>query len=309
MPLEGFWNVEWPNGNSQRKYPFSQEASLASGTFVIPNDLIVDLVLPVNTAVSPVLDPTLFHLSQLGVFSNGVVLSLAYNGETFATLNVAVSDFVPYKTFQIQGTNDFFDTRGWVTLGDLQNTLKYPGAWTFDVAASRFHPMTIRPDLRTVASLTVVNVDDVSDPFTGDIAFVAGTNFRFRVDTTEAVPQIIFDAIKGEDLEDECECDDLDVDAPCIRKISGVVPNAVGEILLTGSTCISVEPGQHQLTLNDDCSEPCCDCRELQIVTDTLDQMLQQMITLEGTGVRLDEVQTNMRVNLYASKTTGLPRV
>ena len=58
MTLEGFWNVEWPNVNAQRKYPFSQEASLASDDFIIPNDLIVDLVLPVNTAGTPTLDPT-----------------------------------------------------------------------------------------------------------------------------------------------------------------------------------------------------------------------------------------------------------
>ena len=28
MPLDGLWNIEWLNQNSQRNYPLSEEASL-----------------------------------------------------------------------------------------------------------------------------------------------------------------------------------------------------------------------------------------------------------------------------------------
>jgi hypothetical protein len=309
MTLEGIWNVEWPNVNAQRKYPFSQDATLKAGDFTIPNDFIVDFLLPVNTAVIPTIDPSAFHVSQLGVFSNGVTVTFAYNGVAFATLSIPVASFDGYGVHIVQGTGAFFDSQGWVTLGSLTNVMKYPGAWSFDEDSGRLHPMTIRPDLRSVASVTVVNGDDISAPVTGDLALIAGANFRFRVDTSGAKPQIIFDGISGDGLEEDCECEELDTDAPCIRRISGVTPNAAGDIQLLGSTCVAITAGQHQLLIDDECSEPCCDCRELIVVTNTLDQMLNQMLTLEAVGQKLDEVLTATRVNLMASKTTGLPRV
>ena len=309
MTLEGFWNAEWPNVNAQRKYPFSQDATLTVGDFTIPNDLVVDFLLPVNTAVAPAVDLSKFHLSQLGIFSNGFTFSFAYDGEPFAVLNVPLAGFTEYSTYKVQGTGQFFDSQGWITIGRINNALQFPGAWSFDVDAGRLHPMTIRPDLRSLSSLSVVNVDDVSAPITGDVAFQAGTNFRFRVDVSGDTPKIIFDAISGADLEENCECSNIDEDAPCIRKINGVSPNDAGDIQLIGSTCVSISAGPSMLIINDECSEPCCDCRELVVVTDTLDSMLNQMITLEPVGQKLDEVLTATRVNLYSSKTTGLPRV
>jgi hypothetical protein len=304
MPRE-IWNVEWPNVNAQRKYPFAQSASLSVGDFQLPNSLIVDFVLAVNVSAAP--DPGLFHLKQLGVFGSGIVMSFAYNDTVFATVNVVTSSFVPYNTVALQGTGAFADARGWVTIGQVSEVMQYPGAYTFPLDAGRLLPTVIRPRLSAVSSLSVVNGTDVSPALTGDIALIAGRNIRFRVDTSGGTPAIIVDAISGEGTVVPCSCSDLDEAAPCIRTINGVAPTDNGGFYLVGSECVEITPGEAALNIKDSCSTPCCDCRELTVVTDTLGSLQNQMQTMEMTAQRLDLELKNTRGNILASKTTGLP--
>jgi len=299
------WNAEWPNVNAQRKYPFAQSASLISGDLELPDDLIVDFVLPVNVSAAP--DPTLFHLSQVGVFGGGVTISFAYDGAVFATVSVAANGFQPYTTLAVQGAAPFSDSKGWVTIGQLASTLSNPGSYNFDVSTGRLLPTVIRPRLRTVASMSIVNGTDVGPALTGDIALVAGRNFRLRVDLSGAKPAIILDAINGEGTVTTCSCSELDEDAPCIRMINGVYPADNGNFNIIGSDCVTVTPGTAELRLEDTCSKPCCDCRELTVLTQALTQMQNQLQTMEMVAERLDRELQNTQGNILASKTTGLP--
>lgn len=299
------WNAEWPNINSQRKYPFSQDAGLSVGGFEVPTDLVVDFVLPVNVSAAP--DPTLFHLKQLGVFGSGVVLSFAYDDTVFATVSVATDGFKPYTTYPVQGAGAFSDSKGWITIGDLEATLRSPGSYTFDAPSGRLLPSVIRPRLRTVSSLSIVNGEDVGQPLTGDIALVAGRNFRLRVDVSGPKPKIFLDAISGAGTVSPCTCSDLDENAPCIRTINGVHPADNGNINLIGSDCVQITPGNAEITVTDSCSKPCCDCRELNALTQTLQVIQNQMQTMESTAQRLDQELQNTQGNILASKTTGLP--
>lgn len=299
------WNAEWPNINSQRKYPFAQNAALTSGDFELPNDLIVDFVLPVNVSAAP--DPTAFHLKQLGVFGSGIILSFAYDGTVFSTVNVAAAGFIPYTTYPVLGVSPFADSKGWITIGQLSSILKHPGAYSFDVSTGRLLSSVIRPRLRTVASLSIVNGEDVGAPLTGDIVLVAGRNFRLRVDLSGTKPAIILDAISGAGTVSPCTCSTLDENAPCIRTLNGVSPADNGNINLVGSDCVQITTGTAELKLEDSCSKPCCDCRELQVVTQTLETMQNQLQTMENTAQRLDQELSNTQGNILASKTTGLP--
>ena len=302
-----FWNVEWPNVNSQRKYPFAQSASLMAGDFELPDDLLVDFVLPVNVSAAP--DPTLFHVKQVGVFGSGVTISLAYDDTVFATVSVASGGFVPYTTYAVQGAGIFSDSKGWVTIGQLSSIMTTPGSYNFDVATGRLLPSVIRPRLRTVSSLSIVNGVDVGPALTGDISLVAGRNFRLRVDLSGAKPAIILDAIDGAGTVTPCSCSQLDEDAPCISTINGVSPTDNGNINLVGSDCISITPGTAELLLEDSCSSPCCDCRELNVLTQTLTGVENQIQSMEMVAERLDQELGNTQGNILASKTTGLPPV
>ena len=312
------WNVEWPNVNAQRKHPLAQDATLkdTTGTFEMPTDLIVDFVFPIHVATTPTIDPTLFHVSQVGIFGSGVVLSFAYNGETFATVSISSTGFVPYSTYPVIGANAFFDSRGWITIGKLENAFKSAGAFDFDLAGGRIHPGAIRPDIRAVTSITVADSNGTSDPITGDISLRSGTNFRFRVERKEDFPsefpprtrdRIYFDAIDSTEFEEDCECNDLDESAPCVRSINGINPTAEGAFQLTGSACIEIQSTGSGVRLVDKCSEPCCDCQELDAVATGLQILAQQVADLEYVSNRLETEVNATRINLLASKTTGLP--
>lgn len=304
MPRE-IWNAEWPNVNAQRKYPFAQDASLTADGFELHNDLIVDFVLPVNVTAAP--DPSLFHLKQLGVFGNGVTMTFAYDGTVFATLSVASADFQPYTTYALQGSGSFSDSKGWITIGQLAATLQNPGSYNFTSSTGRLLPTVIRPRLRTVASMAIVNGSDVGNPLTGDIALVAGRNFRLRVDLSGLKPKIILDAINGEGTTVPCSCSQLDENAPCITMINGQSPEDNGNFNIAGSDCVNIATGAAKLDITDSCSKPCCDCRELNALTTELTLMQNQTRTLEMVAERLKKELLNIQGNILASKTTGLP--
>ena len=303
------WNVEWPNVNASRKYPLAESATMqdTSGSFTLPNNLIVDFVLSVNVDKEPALDPALFHVGQVAVFSAGVVLGFAYNNEVFATVNVPVVDFTKYSTYRVSGVGLFPESSGFVTIGSLEETLRSGGAWTFDVDGGRLHPMTLRPGLRGVTSLVVVDAVGESAPMSGDIAFVAGPNFQFRVERKEDFnrdrDRIIFSALSTDGFEEECVCDNVDVSSPCIRTINGVSPNQVGAIeLLPGSTCLQISPNAqyHAISIRDICSEPCCDCDELEVVMSALRELTAQLSEIDRASLQLRREFNTTRTNLLA---------
>jgi len=301
------WNTEWPNVNSQRNYPFDQSASLESSGTVIPNDLIVDLVMPVNTGTVPEVDPTLFHMSNIGVFSAGIVISLGYNGTTFATINIATASFSPYKTYVFTGIGEYFDVQGWITIGSLTKVMETPGSFALTIAEGRLLPSVIRPNLRSLSSIRISNGDDVSAPISGDIVLEAGNNIRFRLGEVDGSTAIIIDAVTGPNYQEECDCNDLNELAPPIRSINGVAPDSAGNITVEGTSCLVISGGTASLTFDDSCAEPCCGCEELEVITSTLAGLQNQVETMQNTADRLNEVITTTRVNLLASKSTGVP--
>lgn len=305
MP-DTLWNIEWPNINTQRKYPLCEGQTVADGDFVLPNDFLVDMVIPVNIGMIPAVDPTKFHLAQVGVFSSGIVVSIAYDETVFATINVPTTGFVEYGTYPIVGVSPFFDTRGWLVVGQLDSILRNPGAWNFSLSTARIVPTVIRPNLRALTSIRVANGQDYSEAMAGDITLVAGQNFRFRV--VPELNHVIFDCIDGGGMEEDCVCTDIEQQAPCIRTINGVRPNAAGELTLRGTTCVALSSGTNAITISDSCSEPCCDCRELKVITDELEVMLSNIQDLETAAARMDAVLINIQGNILASKSTGIPR-
>jgi len=296
--LNNTWNAEWLNENTQRKYPLHEAASAkdTSGGFTLPDNFIVDMAIGVNATITT--NPELFYISQVGVFSGGITVSFAYNGVVFSTVNITVSTFTKYSTYRINGTGDYEAIRGWVTIGEIDEILKYGGAWSFDAAGAMLTLRAIVPDIKSIASITVVNGSEESTPLTGAITLRAGQNMTFAVDLSGASPEVTMSAANGLNLESECECNNLDNLPPCIRSINGVVPSEEGNIQLIGSTCIDFTNGDSIITIKDECSEPCCDCRELEVVTATMIELQRQVLGLELSAETLERVIRTMNINL-----------
>jgi hypothetical protein len=123
-PVSSIWNIDWLNANSQRSYPISETASRqdVTGSFTIPNDLIVDLLLPIQA--DDTIDSTLFHIKSIGVFGGAVVIGFGYAGALFSTVAIDVLTFQPNAVYRFVGSGLFFDTVGTVVIGKLDQLLQ-----------------------------------------------------------------------------------------------------------------------------------------------------------------------------------------
>ena len=308
MPPSAIWNIEWLNQNSQRNYPLSEEASLldTSGSFSLPLDLVVDLVWPVHATAT--IEPDKFHIYNLSIFGNGISLTLGYDGTPIGTVSVSADTHARNQSYFISGTGDFHDSVGKITIGELTNTMAAAGSYSFNLSGARLEPTVIRPDLRGVTGFVLVNGSDRSELLTGDVEFIAGRNFRLTpVINPGENSQIRFDAISGEGLNENCNCDNIpDIGEP-IRTINGVGPDENGNFTLQGSDCMQIQASGTGLSIEDVCSNPCCGCDELRPIVNTINQLNDQVSTLGAFTARMEAEVAAALLNLLASKTGELP--
>ena len=297
--MQGVWNVDWYNASSQRAYPLSGDVSRkdVSGSFTIPDDLIVDLLWPVHS--DSTVDPTKFHIGAIGVFGSGVTIALAYDGTVIGNVSINASTHTRNAAYAITGMGDFYDTVGRIVIGSLENTLQYGGSFTFNMADALLVPTAIRPDIRGLTSLRLKNGDDLSDPIQGDVVLQAGTNFSITFDPV--TNHILLSAVDGAGLNEAVDCLEGTTPEP-IRTINGVGPDSGGELTLLGDDCVAVEQGTNALTLRDKCSKPCCGCDELKIIENTVLTLQNQVFSLENLGSNLAAQITALSAGLLRTE-------
>lgn len=305
MPPAGpLWNVNWLNANSQRKYPIFEEAGLkdTTGTFEIPNDLIVDLIWPFH--LDATIDQSLFHIKAIGVFGAGVTIAIGYNGESIGSVSIDASAFTTNQTYYIQGTGQFYDTLGKIVIGSLDTILNSAGSFQFDVSNARLEPTVVKPDIRGVNAIYVRNGDETSDAIQGDVVFQAGRNFliNFFTGAVDEPDRIVLSAIEGAGLNEDCACGE-GASRPCIETINGIGPDSNGDFELIEDDCIKLDAIANGLKIRDDCSKPCCGCDELQVVLDTKGFMEDQTVSLRTLLTRIEAKLNAMETNLLSSKT------
>jgi hypothetical protein len=259
--------------------------------------LIVDLSLPVHP--DPTIDFTLIHLLNVSVFGSGLTISLGYNGSPIGSVSIPATGFTRNSVHRIACTGDFFDSVGVITIGDLDDTLKFSGSFTFNVNGGRLEATVLRPEVRGVSSLYVQNGTDISGPFQNDIILQAGRNFLINVIAgIGAEPdRIVFNAIDGTSLDQGCECSEGD-DRPCVKTINGIPPDNDGNFQLDGDDCIQLDAISNGLKIVESCATPCCGCDELNIVKTTLESIVQQITSLESLASRIDSAISNLSVNV-----------
>lgn len=273
----GVLNLEWLNHNSQRRYPLADDASGLdiTSTFELPNDFIVGIDIPVNAGVS--IDPGKFFVRNVGVFANGYSVVIGYNAST-GPVNVA-SAMIPAEghtlnqAYTLGGLSPYDDTVGKIVIGEMKNIAEQPpGYYTLSFAEGRLDPDAVRPQLRGVSSVVVVNGSSRSSAIHGDIEFVAGENMRLTsIAVSGQNPQVRFDAIAGEGLSDPCQCSDA-ISGP-IYRINGVAPNADGDFFMPPGVCIEIAEVTNGLKFNNPCSQPCLGCDSLEQLTRELERL------------------------------------
>jgi len=282
-------NVEWLNQNASRSYPFREDATLIdeAGVATLPNELVVDFVF-----TSPYGADLSLHLKTL-LFSSDV-LSLAFadaDGVTVTALTVILADHEENDGYRVVGQGEYEDATGRITLGDLSELDRRipPGYYTFNAETAAMEDCTVRPDIRGVRALKILNADgSESLPIYGNVKLVAGINVRLTSVTDElGNPAIRLDAL-SDDLEEECDCDASVLRPDPIRTINGIAPDGNGNIeILTPGENTNIIGSTGVLTIVDTNSEPCCGCEELEIITsnaqpyqhtvDRMTEMLEQL--------------------------------
>ena len=305
--------VEWLNANAGRAYPLKEDSGLRderSGVD-IPSFMLVDLVLTVPSGLGDA-----FYLSAIALTSSTLTLTFKDGSDsTIGSTTVLLAEHTRYNAYHIVGVGDYWGARGRAVFGDLSDLLAvFPvGEYTYSLALAGLEPSVVRPDLRGLRHLSIVDsVGNLSDPLSGAIRLVAGPNIRLQVipagesitisnpDTGESVVRTVSEAaiqidVAGGAYDEACDCDQTVPLPDPIRSINGVSANpADGDFLLTSiSDCLAIGPltAGGGLALSDECSEPCCGCAELESLTGSLQAIEVSRSQLE---TRLTELERHM---------------
>ncbi len=307
MPIGDYWNVEYLNANANRRFPLADgvTAEDTSGDFELPNDLIVDLVFPVHATVD--MDVNLFHIRQVVVSPDVVVISLGYDGAVIGVTTVMAASHARNTAYPIHGQGDYFDSIGWMTVGDLTTATEYGGSFIFSAAATRLNAQCIRPDIRGVTGIRILKANNSSPGplLQGDIELVAGTNMQFEVSGVGTGNRIELNATTDDTFEENCNLAGGE-DAQPILTINGIGPDANGDFTLdtkAGEECIEIsgDSGLHAVLLRDLCSEPCCGCDELEALQTEFQNLASQLNSLDNFINRLDASVSGFQSNVLAS--------
>jgi len=305
MPV-GNWNLQWLNHNSQRSYPLTERATKVDicNTIQIPDSFIVAMYFPVHAGLA--VAPEKFYVKSLLIAPTGFNIALGYDDgaqyPTVAAVNIARSTHVTNRAYALPGIDDFVDSVGQIVIGTLDEIdLLTPGLYEFTPAGGAVEVDVIRPMIRAVSALRTVNGQELSERLYGDIELVAGTNVRLTVELTSgADPKIIFNAISGLNLNDDCICDVPD-SGECIRCINGVC-SGDGTFIIEQGDCVEITDTGNGLRLTDTCAEPCCGCEELQALEDQVNRFGDGVNTLQNFVTRLGSEVTQMSLVVLGSR-------
>jgi hypothetical protein len=307
----GLWNLNWLNHNSQRSYPLTDRASKVdtTGTLKIPDSFIVALYLPVHVTLNIQVDR--FYVQTLLIAPTGYAVGIGYYDEALgestlvATTNITKVTHTINNVYAMPGVGDFADSVGHIVIGKLDEIDSLPpGLYQFDYAAAELEADVVRPMLRGLTAVRVVNGIETSPNLYGDIELVAGANMRLDYSTSLAGnPRIVFNAISGLNLNTPCSCN-VNPTGECIRCINGVC-STDGTFDLVGNSCITVDNranGANTLALSDVCATPCCGCAELDAIKTQIDRFGDGVNTLQNFVNRLSGEVTQMSLVVIGSR-------
>ncbi len=306
MPLSQ-WNLEFLNHNAQRSYPLTADSTKTdtTGSFTIPSDFLVGIDLPVSTAQD--MESGNFFIRQLGLFASGVQLIFSYSTAT-SIVDVATC-LVPAfaernQVFTVGGIEPFDDIVGKVVVGKLSTLLKQPtGLFEFDIDDTRIEPQAIRPMIRGITSLSVLNAGGTpGERLYGDIELVAGANIQLQTINTATESKIIISAIDGEGTIDDCLCEGEAAALPCIKTINGIAPTVDGNFNFVGDACLDFVGTDSGISLTDECCTPCCGCEELETITRELERFNAQRGSLDLFVNTLATEQTTFSLTVLGSR-------
>lgn len=303
----GIRNLNWLDHNSQRRYPLKGRITArdTTGTFQIPDDLIVGLQLSIDFALN--VDPTRFFISRILTDAASIQITVGYDSADDGVLTVAraavdKATHTQYAVYPLYGVGVFGNSKGQVVIGGLSHLDQQPsGDFEFELEHSNLEVDTIRPAIAAIASLQIQNGTETSAKLYGHVILRAGRNFRLRVAQAAGEPSVItLDAIDGSGLTEDCVCAET-LENP-IRTIQSIPGDNQANMQFLGNNCLEFETITHGLRAKDVCSEPCCGCPELTVLTQALEAFGARATTLENFLVNLEARSSQMDLTVLGSR-------
>lgn len=302
---------EFANRAADSRYPLIPAATALDTTsqFTIPNDFLAGLYLsiPADTgfdAGSFRVSKVIYARARCSVFISANVGSTVYLLGQFDVLEqLATSQLAAngYAFSLFTPADGFGDVRGRLMVGGIDSLKLQPqGVYEFTQAAAGISTDCIRPMLRRVSAIEVVNSSGQTYRLTGTVRLRAGDNASLTIETVDGLPVVVFDAVDGSQLNDQLQCDTAS--GTIVRRINGLPGNNQGEVTLLGSNCLTVQPQQTGLQLLNACSEPCASCSEAEALKSLVDPFVTQVPTLVSLANRIDMAVTQFQLNALASQ-------
>lgn len=298
-------NIDWLNQNVLRNYPIVDGASrVSSEGHTLPNGMIADISIPVPIGT---VEPGNLFIKQIVGFSTGLAISFADRtapGVTLASTTVFLADHQLYDSYTLVGAGALLGTIGRITLGEPLELLKASKlTYTFSPAPdnTRLAVVVTRPYIRGVTAIRVVDSSTAESFDLVDVVeIVQGDNMVLEVESGKLI--LNSSLLDPGDDTDDCGCtdpDDQEGTGRPIMTINNIEPDENGNFGVLGQDCTGIDAGTHALTIVDTCSEPCCDC-------DQLDVLYQGLQAVETESGRLQEVQEQLRGRLDNMQTVML---
>jgi hypothetical protein len=299
--MSGITGIEWLNQNANRAYPIKEDMSRSPlDSVVLPDYVLVDFVLTVAAGTADVRA----YLSKVAYVSGLLTLGFADASDvTIGLVTIDIPSHTKNQGYTFAGVGEAYeDAIGRVVVGDLATLADDlpEGLYTFTLGTAELESRTIRPSLRGVRSLQISNLDSVSEYLYGHIKLVAGSNVQLAYSATDNA--ITVSAVGGANLLNAaCPCTTTAAQTNVIRTINGI---PIEDVTITGDDqCITVTTDGDKIVISDKCSAPCCDCPELQMLTDSLKILDGTVRNLESYAQQLDERIRTFVNNYVLSKT------
>ena len=294
------YNLEFLNENSLRTYPLKEDTNILFEGIQLPNELLVDAMF-VMASTTDVLSPE-FTILLARVVRLQASIALYFTDKDGLSLgSVVIShEHKKYDTYYLSQIDELYDdsiNKVVIGLEDELTDIDLPiGDYTFN---SELSPHCIRPALRGVRSLSVVNGVSISDKLYGNVILKAGDNIALGVSDNT----ITISALDTTDTKEECDnCEEEYPKFICIKTINSVQPDGNGNIELVPGTCLNIETsGAHELAITDTCSVPCCGCEELEAITTHLNTVDVNVASLSSNLDKLSNRQQQFYDAVFSS--------
>lgn len=315
MPIQKSHNLPWVSHNMVRKYPFEENCTLESesGAFVLPDDFIVGMQLtigivkPGETVTSnDFYSLTGFYLSRVRIGASGIGLTFSYCHDHGPNLNTSEpafltsvplnpsANFIPGTPYLATGVGNFTNCYGSVSIGRVDSLFQQPpGSHTFDKTQTMIDPTVVKPSLIGITGVYVRDGGEVIGPITGDLTLSSGSNAVLSVtrsinSSNETQHYITINAIDPSGFnESDANQGSGTSYKTAIKSLNGVSPDATGNIdFISGNLCTVIDAqsqkAAHKILLSDFCSQPCCGCEQLEVITTELNALTKRAEGLEN---------------------------